>query len=307
MHSGTTPEDPQNTMLGSNAAMPPSTPVAAKLSNVRKITDRMGAIAADISQMSEETVGLVRASKRATLPAPTFDGNADVDSFLQQFVRIADFNDWSDEEACIRLQMAVVGPARQGITATTIEGICGQLRSRYRLSENGAAMLLKSLKWKANENIHEFAAYVQKLVNAAFPELDQAQRERRAIKELTNALPTSCHTLMWELRHRTPSSYEEVVELIKGFNELNVNPRINQVETDEVAVLRKEVASQATLIERMLANQEEMQKQILAALPKPRPRRDLASLTCYRCQQQGHIARNCTAKPVKPSENAQVQ
>ena len=114
------------------------------------------------------------------------------------------------------------------------------------------------MKWKSSENIYEFAAYVKRLVDAAFPELQPDQREQRAIKELTNALPPSCHTLTWELRHRTPGTYESVVEMIKGYNELNVSTRINQVESDKVGSLRKEVATQTALIERMLANQEEL-------------------------------------------------
>jgi hypothetical protein len=272
----------------------------------------MGTIATEVSHMAEQTVGLVHYSKKPTLPTPTFDGTTDVDNFISQFGRVAGIMGWDQPEAAIRFQMTVSGPAQKGLTATTLDGMCSQLRSRYRLSEDGAVVLLKTLKWKANDDIHEFAAYVRKLVDKAFPELNPNQMERRAIKELTNALPPSCHLLVWELRNRTPNNYEEVVTLVQEFNEMNLGTRVNKVEVDEVTMLRKEVAAQATLIEQMVATQAEMQKQLSSALSQLRPRRDNSSIICYRCQQPGHIARSCNAAPVKPrqtqpSENATVQ
>lgn len=256
--------------------------------------------------MAEETVHLMKASKRANLPTPTFDGTSDVDTFIHQFTRVAQLMQWEEPEAAIRFQMAISGPAKKGLTATSFEGMCTQLTSRYRLSEDSAVKLLKSLKWKANDNVHEFAAYVRKLVEKAFPELDDTQQEKRAIKELTNALPSGCQPLSWELRHRTPDSYEEVVELVQSFGELNFGGpnRINQVETDEVSCLRKEVAAQAALIEQMVASQAQMQKQLSAALTQIQPRR--TPITCYRCQKTGHMARSCPTMP-RPAPKLQAE
>jgi hypothetical protein len=262
--------------------------------------------------MAKQTVGMMYDNHRPSLPTPKFDGTTDIDKFIHQFEKVATLMRWGDEEAAIRFQMTISGAAQKGLTTTTFRGMCTQLRSRYQLSENGAVVLLKALKWKTNDSVHEFAAYVKQLVEKAFPELDPSQKEKRTIKELTNALPPSCHILTWELRNRTPSSYEEVVELVQDFSEMNLGTtRVNRIETDEIASLRQEVASQAALISKMVATQTEIQQQLAAALSTPRPRRDNPSIICYRCQQPGHIARNCTNMPKpnqeKASENAHVR
>ena len=271
----------------------------------------MSTIANEVAEMAENTVAMVKNVRRSALPTPTFDGSTDVEDFISQFEKVADFMSWKDEEKAIRFQMAISGTARKGLTAHTFDGICTQLKSRYQLSETGSVALLKALKWKSSDNVHEFAAYVRRLVSTAFSELDEGQQEQRAIKELTNALPASCNTLIWELRNRTPGTYEEVIDMIQSFNEMTVTPRVNKVETEEVSNLRKEVTAQAELIKQMIATQQEMQKQqqqLLSALSTNKPRRDNSRIVCYRCRQEGHIARNCKADVTKEkSENSHVQ
>ena len=256
--------------------------------------------------MAEQTIQMIQVVRRPTLCTPSFDGTTELEEFISQFERVASFMAWRNDEKLLRFQMAILGAAKKGLTSDTFDGICAQLRSRYCLSENGAVALLKTLKWKANDNVHEFAAYVRRLVDTAFRELTPDQREQRAIKELTNALPASCHTLTWELRNRTPASYEEVIDLIQGFNELTVNTKINRVEADEVSNLRKEVSAQAALIEQMVASQLEMQKQLSVAIEKLKPRRDNSSIVCYRCGKKGHISKHCRSAKDE-SENANVQ
>jgi len=272
------------------------------------LTGHMGTIATEVAEMAGQTVEMVKNVRKPALPTPTFDGSTDVDDFISQFEKVAAFMDWEDDEKSIRFQMAVSGTARKGLTSNTFDGICTQLRSRYQLSETGSIALLKALKWKTNDNVHEFAAYVRRLVNTAFAELDEDQREQRAIKELTNALPSSCNTLIWELRNRTPGTYEDVIDMVQSFNEMTVTPKVNKVETEEVSSLRKEVATQAELIQQMVATQMEMQKQLTAVLSKSKPRRDNSSIVCYHCRKEGHIAWNCKAPlDTNPQKNGTVQ
>lgn len=293
---------------------PPGSPISSRtrsqaaLSN-SPITKAIGAMASEVADMAGQTIDLVKDTRRSSLPTPTFDGMTDVEDFITQFERVATFMHWAEDEKLIRFQMAIIGAAKKGLTANSYEGICAQLRSRYQLSENGSVALLKSLKWKAGDSVHEFAAYVRRLVTAAFPELNDKQKEQRAIKELTNALPPSCHTLAWELRNRTPNTYKQVIDLIQDFNELNVKPMINRVETDEMSSLRKEVSNQGALIEQLIASQTELQKQLTTALAQNKPRRNnKGSILCYRCRKEGHIAKNCSeSRPQGQSENDNVQ
>ena len=48
------------------------------------------------------------------IPAPTFDGSTDVESFISTFEAIAQHNRWTPEEMLLRLQLALKGPACRG-------------------------------------------------------------------------------------------------------------------------------------------------------------------------------------------------
>ena len=130
-------------------------------------------------------------------------------------------------------------------------------------------------------------------MNAAYPELDTRQRECQAIKELVSALPASQNTLIWELNNRPPPSFSDAVETIQRYCELNTSSsRINRI-SEEDDPLKKLVEAQSAAIEKLMTAQAELTSQmanLTSRISKPR------SIKCYKCQKDGHIARNCPEK-----------
>lgn len=119
---------------------------------------------------------------------------------MEQFSEVSDLNEWPEAEAFFRLKNALSGAAARGIKdCTDCDEIRDRLQARFKLSETGAAQLLKTLEWKPTEDAYEFADYVRTLVGIAYPEMDDAQTTQRSIKEIRQALPDQSTNLIWEL------------------------------------------------------------------------------------------------------------
>lgn len=259
---------------------------------LKKTFQEMAKLAAEMKLLCARTAQ----TKRSNLPSPTFDGSGDVETFLTRFHETASVNDWDDGEKHLRLKIAITGSAANGTEGKDFDGICEQLRQRYILSETGAMQLLRSLKWRAGDNIYDFVSYLEKIVKSAFPELDTTQRSRRCVKELVNALPSAYHTLQWQLTHQPPASLPDAVKLIHEFGTLQQDraPKINKVETEEMTEMRK-------ALEGVTKTQQEMSLALasitssLADLTKQRSsKRDKSQIKCYACGELGHYKRECT-------------
>jgi len=262
-------------------------PSSASGADGKSMDKRMQELTEAIHSMS-----LASNPRARTVPAPTFDGSGDVDQFLRQFKAVAMLNSWSTEETKLRFELAVSGAASRGMTGRELPEMYSDLRARYSLSESGANTLLKTIKWKPHENIHEFSAHLRRIVDVAYSDMTEEQREARAIKELTNALPPACQTLVWELTMKVPSTFREAVEVIQRFSELNQGQlKVNRVDIEEMATLKKTVESQSAMIDQLIASQAELTKQLASVVQSRQGERK-----CYRCQQPGHIAKDCRQK-----------
>lgn len=262
-----------------------------------------------IASLTEATQALLAQPRchRRQLPTPIFDGSTDVLTFTQKFRKIAHINEWDEEEALIRLQNAVSGNANQGLdSCTSTDQIIERLHNRYSLTEQGASQLLKNLKWSVGEDLYSFTDYVRRLVHTAYTGLDDAARERLAIKEFIQAIPRSLQTVHWELTQRPRDNMEEVIKIVRQYEAMGGMNKINKVELEELREVKDQLKMQAELLTKLSENQMLLQQQITQDTKRttfsnfrrtdPRIRKPLSEVTCYRCEQKGHIARNCNTK-----------
>ena len=103
---------------------------------------------ADVLQRMHEAPGPAVGAGHGRDPfkAPQYDGQGDVEYFIQQFMEVADANAWTPVATRLHLQEALKEGARECGRAGTIPGILAAIRARHGLSAREARAQLASLK-----------------------------------------------------------------------------------------------------------------------------------------------------------------
>lgn len=258
------------------------------------------------------------------IPSPVFDGTTNVDNFIATFKAIARHNLWTAEEKLLRLQLALKGPASSGgVQGESCREIFMKLRCQYGLSTDTANALLRNLKLKPKDNIHQFGERVLTLVQKAYPGLTSEQQDHQAKQEVIYSV-ASIPQLSWTLRLTPPTTLADAVDVIhKYYAHSGLEVGIQKFDTEEVSELKQQLKKQAeeikvsqqemmqqfttlqtSLTQQLVDSQKQLaetQRELLASVTfnrgesRGRPKKDLK---CFNCQEVGHFSRSCT-KPKK--------
>ena len=270
----------------------------------------------------------VRQLLAQAIPAPTFDGTGDVDEFIDNYEAIANHNRWEQAEKQLRLQLALKGPASRGVQGNSCDEVYEKLRSQYGLNCDTATALLRSLKLRPKENIHQFGEKVMKLVQKAYPELSKEQQDQQAKQEVVCAVASSSQ-LSWTLRLNPPKTLAEALEVIHKYHTLTgPETGLHRLEAEEVAELKLQIAQQAEeyrnsqkeMMQQFAAMQASLTQQLVESHKQlAATQQGLASesagrsdwrggrkdIRCYNCNGLSHVAKFC--KKPKKSGNEAVQ
>lgn len=107
-----------------------------------------------------------------------FEGEGDVDYFIQRFQQIAEANRWRGRDIQLHLRQALDGKAKDCRQAEGVAEIFAALRVRFGQTVKQATSRLTTLQRKEGTTPREHADVVKCLVDTAYPEVDEINRQR---------------------------------------------------------------------------------------------------------------------------------
>ena len=166
-----------------------------------------------------------RNPKRKEIEARRYSGKEPIAEYLLQFELTARRNGWTDPEKAVNLLCALDGPARNLLAEVDIDAVAYSEVRDLLTKRFGPVLLpevheqaLQDLKLSRGQPIREMTTEVTRLVKLAYPEFDEAARDRFAIKALINSIPD--RDTAFYVKEKDPRSLEEVCTLYERYKVL---------------------------------------------------------------------------------------
>ena len=270
--------------------------------------------AAAVAQLAQALTRL--AEQRPPAPVrefkpPQFNGQEDVEFFLQRFLEVAAANDWSDRAALLHLRGCLVDGATDCGRAESVAGVLANLRARYGLTARESRSRLATLRKGPQTSLQEHAMEVQRLTDLAHPNLPAEYRHTMVVDAFLNTLGNAAlqrHLLAVDtpnleaavragnefLQVRTGSGREAPVRSV-----VETEVQVEGTEAGVRSVASLEVL--APLLERLLSHLERLSR----GARGPSFRSANSRTTCYGCGKQGHLRANCPQYQAQDQGNGQ--
>ncbi|KAJ8349818.1 hypothetical protein SKAU_G00249480 [Synaphobranchus kaupii] len=219
------------------------------------------------------------------LKLPRFNGTASLESYLAQLELAAQLGGWTPEQTAGHLALALEGPTLEAILdlppaeRQNLQALTAALQRRFiqhRSAEASREKLLSRYRCE-EESWGKVAADVQRYAREAYPEFDAAAQEKLALHAFLQALTPE--RLCDHVSLAQPGSISEaLMKTTRAEDTLAIRP-----------------TPQPTRQHVRVADGEEV-RWTCTPLQRPAGRQG----RCYRCDEPGHIARDCPAPAPKP-------
>jgi len=272
---------------------------------------------------------VARTSKPVITP-DAFDGDIGWDEWISHFNSVARVNEWNDQTKLLWLEVRLVGKARKAWNRLTTEerndynSALIALRRRFEPESRRDlyAAEFQTRGRKPNESWGELADNLRSLADKAFPDLDEAAKEKLSVDRYLTLLESPDISLA--VRQRRPKTLNDAVSAtleIEAFMSLG-NQRGYQTPT------RSAVASVDSPINATFASKDDKMYEMLQTLvsrmnqmeltiarmdnrssdPTSTPKlvrgqeKDRTDSTrrgpiiCHKCGKAGHYARGCASR-----------
>ena len=227
---------------------------------------------------------------------PHYNGEGDVELFIQQFSEVAAANQWNPVATLLHLREALEDGAKECGRPATVEAAFAALRSRYGLTTREARSKLSHLKKDVHCSLHEHASQVEKLVRGAFGNLPEETQADMMLDTFCSSLGNAALQ-----RHLLAVRPETLTEAIQHGNEfIQVKAERPQADQNKVRALGEpddeEPAKEDPLamimktVQSLAETVEALQKKVTN--PKP-----VKEQKCWGCQKSGHTRKDCTTHP----------
>lgn len=270
----------------------------------------MDAMAQVMAAAFRQALQNVQPHRDDRVPVPSFNGEGDVELFIQQFNEIANVSGWTPAVAVLKLRHALQGKAQPCGQGNTRAEIIANLRLRFGMSSSEARSRLSVIRRATGVTLAEHASNLKQLVRVGYsnvPLLTQQQLVADAFRR--SAGHDSLH------RHLLAIASDNVDDLVRAGNAylqtfgsrgdrahaVDMAAEVSSVQTSdksELADLKEVVLSlQKEIVQLRKGQQAYSRPSAASRMTKPddkhRLTSDKKSVKCFGCGQLGHIKRNC--------------
>ena len=228
--------------------------------------------------------------------APEFNGEGDIELFIQHFEQVAAANGWNILATLLHLREALKGEARECGRPDNVAAVFELLRGRYGLTAREARSRLSSLKRDVRCPLHDHATLVEKLVRRAYEELPADLQANMMLDMFCSSLGNAA--LQRHLLAIRPNTLTEAVQhgneylqvrAERGPTESKVRNVDDSDEEDKIASTSQDpLAALAEAITQLTIKVEQLQGR---ATTGPTQKK------CWGCQKTGHTRKECTTHP----------
>ena len=261
-----------------------------------------------IERMTEALQGLLlrvprqnHREEQVRLQPPVFNGNGDVELFIQQFEAVADISCWQADVALLKLRESLVEQAKECSRGETVAEVYNTLRLRYGITPREARAKLRDLCRNVKTSLQEHAAEVERLVNIAHQNVPGDNRQEMMLESFLSSLGHLA--LHRHLLAVNPQTLEAAIRSGNEFLRSGVQGRSDAVRVvDQEDTMVQSIQNDMTLsqLPAILKRITELLDN-LQTISQRKKAQDGKLRLCYQCNQPGHLKADCPQLKEGPS------
>ena len=230
---------------------------------------------------------------------PQYNGEGDIELFIQHFTEVAMANNWNEMATLLHLREALQDSAKEYSRAATVDAIFATLRSRYGVTQKEARVKLSGLRKDSRRSLHDHALDVEKLVRQAFGDLPEGTQTNMMLETFCGSLGHAA--LQRHLLAVRPETLAEAVQHGQEF--LQVKTDRPSSDTSKVRAMEgsesdDEVAEvmEASRLDTLTQTVKQLADAVLK-MQQQNVTKPSKEAKCWGCQKNGHIRKNCPTHP----------
>ena len=271
-------------------------------------TSAADSTATAIERMTEALQGLLlrvprqnHREEQVRLQPSVFNGNGDVELFIQQFEAVADISYWQADVALLKLRESLVEQAKECSRGETVAEVYNTLRLRYGITPREARAKLRDLCRNVKTSLQEHAAEVERLVNIAHQNVPGDNRQEMMLESFLSSLGHLA--LHRHLLAVNPQTLEAAIRSGNEFLRSGVQGRSDAVRVvDQEDTMVQSIQNDMTLsqLPAILKRNTELLDN-LQKINQRKKAQDGKLRLCYQCNQPGHLKADCPQLKEGPS------